>query len=125
MLKLIFNLQNLRNGFKDYEERTYGGHFSSTEEGKEIIKNRIINKYGVSNISLLPDVMRKKAEKLPDSRRKAIDTFNKNKTFNSSKSEELIYSLLSNTFSDVKRQYFDQERYPFACDFIFLPWIYL
>lgn len=116
-VKTYLQSSEFKEWFKDYEERTYGGHFSSTEEGKEIIKNRIINKYGVSNISLLPDVMRKKAEKLPDSRRKAIDTFNKNKTFNSSKPEELIYSLLSNTFSDVKRQYFDQERYPFACDF--------
>lgn len=42
-----------------------------------------------------------------------------NGTFNSSKPEELLYKLLVKRFgeADIIRQYFDKERYPFACDF--------
>lgn len=47
-----------------------------------------------------------------------LDTKRRNKTFNSSKPEELLYNKLISIFSvdDVKRQYCS-ELYPFNCDF--------
>ena len=40
----------------------------------------------------------------------------KNKSFNTSKQENLIYKLLKEKFSDTKQCYRD-KRYPFNCDF--------
>lgn len=47
-----------------------------------------------------------------------LDTKRRNKTFNSSKPEELLYNKLISMFSvdDIKRQYCS-ELYPFNCDF--------
>ena len=54
-----------------------------------------------------------------ESIQKGIDTKRKNKSFNVSKQEELMYEQLVNEYGydDVIRQYVDKERYPFPCDF--------
>ena len=46
------------------------------------------------------------------------ETKRKNRSFNISKREEMIYELLKNVYdeSDIYRQYWD-ERYPYKCDF--------
>ena len=47
---------------------------------------------------------------------KEYETKKKNKSFNSSKIEDLIFEKLSLKFKEVKRQY-KSEEYPFVCDF--------
>lgn len=41
----------------------------------------------------------------------------KNKSFNISKQEDLIYGMLKNRFDKIHRQYMDKNRFPFCCDF--------
>lgn len=50
---------------------------------------------------------------------KANDTKKKNKTFNTSSSEKLLYESLKETYSGktILKQYKDNIRYPFYCDF--------
>lgn len=54
-----------------------------------------------------------------EQREKHNATKRKNKTFNTSKSEEAYYNYLVDTYGkdDIIRQYRDKERYPFHCDF--------
>ena len=48
---------------------------------------------------------------------KRYETMKKNHTFNTSKPEEELYLYIKEKFPDVKRQYKDSIRYPWACDF--------
>lgn len=47
---------------------------------------------------------------------KEINTKRKNKSFNTSKPEDMVYQILMSRFKDIYRQYSSAE-YPFACDF--------
>lgn len=80
--------------------------YMKSNDYKEKSKTTYIMKYGVSN----PLSSKEIREKIDISKRK-------NHTFNASKSEETIYNLLKEKFSDIKRQYKDKEKYPFNCDF--------
>ena len=72
------------------------------------IRQAIREKYGVDHVSQLPEVLAK-----------GWATRRKNGTFNSSKPEETLYRLLCDVFGvdDVIRQYVDEDRYSFHCDF--------
>lgn len=74
---------------------------------REKIKETNIEKYGTEHPSQLPEIQQK-----------IIETKKKNHTFNTSKSEEILYSKLVKKFgeSDIIRQY-KSEKYPFLCDF--------
>ena len=50
---------------------------------------------------------------------KALETKRKNKSFNTSKPEENLYHALVDKYGEcnVYRQYYDDYRYPFMCDF--------
>lgn len=53
----------------------------------------------------------------PEAVKKIIATRRKNGTFNTSKVEENIYNSLINKYFNVKRNYNEDPRYPFQCDF--------
>ena len=54
-----------------------------------------------------------------DAQLKSNETKRNNRSFNKSAPEEKMYEELCNQYGidNVIRQYFDKERYPFACDF--------
>lgn len=86
--------------------------YNNREKCKETCKE----KYGVENVFQSKEIMSKvdKEECL----KKAIETKKKNNTFNTSKSENLVYQELCNLFDkeNIIRQFSD-SRYPFSCDF--------
>lgn len=100
--------------------REYGMHYMQTEQGRECaggyldderrekMLQSMINKYGVPYAGLNPEFVEK-----------AWQTKRKNGTFNTSKPEKTLYGLLCDVYGkdDVLRQYVDDERYPFHCDF--------
>lgn len=97
------------------------------------IKNKMrrtcLEKYGVDNPSKYNDVINKinstniikYGGKWPlqglTPINKMLQTKRKNGTFNTSKPEEKIYLYIKEKFPNVERQYKDNKRYPFACDF--------
>ncbi len=96
-------------------------HYMKTEEGRKKLQESmldvehqhnarqgLIDKYGVHAAALIPGV-----------NEKAWATKRRNGTFNTSKPEETLYGLLCDVFGceDIVRQYFDEARYPFHCDF--------
>lgn len=101
-------------------EKKYGCHYMQTEEGRKKAQRYI------------DDDRRKKMRKtmmkryghfyagaVPLFQKKAWETKRRNGTFNTSRPEETLYLLLCDVFgrSDVEREYKDDLRYPFFCDF--------
>lgn len=68
-------------------------------------KSRNMRKYGSENYVQTEEF-----------REKRLRSLRNNKTFNSSKAEDVFYERLIRIFPDAIRQYSD-ERYPYACDF--------
>ena len=113
--------QRVINGYED----KYGvEHYMKTDAGREIAKqnmstdirrnatkNGMLKKYGVPYASMVPEIQQKIVNN-------GWKTKRLHGTFNTSKPEETLYSLLCDMFGtdDVVRQYQD-ERYPFHCDF--------
>ena len=75
-----------------------------------------------------PDIMKRSHEKqkqtyknhpeiIKESIKKTILTKRKNNTFNTSKSEDELYTLLKQKYPDIKRNYNSDRRYPYMCDF--------
>ena len=62
------------------------------------------------------DYIREK-RKSEESKQKEYETKRKNKTFNSSKIEDISYSIIKEKHNNVIRQYYNCKEYPFACDF--------
>lgn len=79
-------------------------------EVREKIKNTNLKRYGNKNGIDFSKINHKERFK------KELETKKKNNTFCSSNQEDLVYLLLLQKFSNVKRQY-SSEKYPFACDF--------
>lgn len=75
---------------------------------KELSRNTCIRKYGVDNVSKVPAIKEKK-----------YHTMQQNGTFTKSEIEEYFYSRLLQLFSadNIHRQYKDNIRYPYRCDF--------
>ena len=86
---------------------------------KEKIKENNLNKYGVEYVSQIPEVRVKLANILSsiEVKNKIYNTKKKNHTFNSSKAEDELFLHIKEIFPSVKRQYKDEERYPYSCDF--------
>lgn len=102
----------------------YGMHYMQTEQGRERARSYIDDerrekmlasltaRYGVPYVVLTDE---ERAEML----QKSWQTKRRNGTFNTSKPEDTLYGLLCDIFGedDVEKQYVDDERYPFHCDF--------
>ena len=82
---------------------------------KEKIKQTCIKRYNVINPWQLEKV--KINSQTKEAKQKALETKRKNHTFNSSKPEEELYLYIKEKFPDVIRQYRDEKRYPWCCDF--------
>lgn len=111
-------VERIRSGYR----AAYGvDHFMQTERGRELARQHImqperreairqafLTKYGVENALLIADV-----------HVKGWATKRANGTFNTSKPEETLYGLLCDKFgrAHVERQYSQDPRYPFHCDF--------
>ena len=88
-----------------------------SEEIKEKIKKTNLAKYGFENPAYLEKT--KKAGHTKQANKKRYQTHKKNNSFNASRPEEEFYEFLLSVFGkdDVFRNYEDDARYPFACDF--------
>ena len=91
--------------------------FTQTKEGKQKIKESNIKKYGIDNYAKSDDFKElfKNKEFVDKITTKNYLTKKKHNTFNTSKPEELLYTILNEKF-DVKRQY-KSNVYSFVCDF--------
>ena len=78
-------------------------------------KMTCISNYGVDNISKLES--NKKWTHRPEVIDKIIEAKKRNHTFNTSKPEEELFDYIKYKFPLVKRQYKDNIRYPWRCDF--------
>ena len=79
-------------------------------------KETCLTHYGVENFSQSEEFKEYFRNHHDEIQRKAYITKKKNKTFNSSKQEDYVYSLLCSKYNIVFRQYRD-NRYPYTCDF--------
>ena len=108
--------KKVRSGYED----NYGMHYMQTEEGRnraksyidddrrEKMRQSMIKNHGVPYAYMNPKILEK-----------SWQTKRRNGTFNTSKPEITLYSLLCDVFGkeDVLRQYNNDPRYPFHCDF--------
>ena len=95
-------------------------HTFSSNVIREKIKSTFIKKYGVKNPSELEFVRNKisNSHKLEIVKQKTYNTKKKNNSFGpQSKSESICYLYLSLYYPDTIRQYRDNKRYPYNCDF--------
>ena len=84
---------------------------------KEKIKDTNMKRYGVENPSYLEKTI--KASHTKQANKKRYLTHKANNSFNASAPEEEFYDFLLTLFEpdDIYRNYADDPRYPFACDF--------
>ena len=80
----------------------------SSEQAQSKMRQTCLERYGVKYVSQNQNIQQKINE-----------SYREHNTFNSSKDEEVLFDLLSEIFnkSDIERQYFNKEQYPFNCDF--------
>ena len=91
--------------------------YLSTEECREKIRSTLLEHYGVTS-PMKSDEIKNKYDFF-DIAKKSFATKLRNGTTNTSKPENNLYEILVNKFGkdDVIRQYCDDNRYPFHCDF--------
>ena len=96
--------------------KNYG--VDSPGKSKEIqnrIKTTMLSRYGVaSGLSLKSSIEKSHTKEVID---KINESKRKNHTFNTSKFEEEMFYYIKEKFPSVKRQYKDNIRYPWRCDF--------
>lgn len=145
-LSEIMNKDSMKQKIKNGYEKKYGCHYMQTEEGRakaqkyidtsrrQKMKETMLRKYGCTNYFAADDFAEKAKKALllkygvthiaksKYFQQKAWQTKHQNGTFNTSKPEETLYLLLCDVFgkNNVFRQYFDEKRYPFHCDFYVL-----
>lgn len=125
-LENIRNRRNYTNSLKSDEEKKsikqkaketkklrYGKHLEKIVEKS---KKTCLKKYGYENITQTTEFKELMKRRTPEIQEKIYQTKKLNHTFNSSKTEDEIYQILSKKFPDIERQYKD-SRYPFCCDF--------
>lgn len=90
-----------------YKLRYGVDHYNKTDDFKLKVKKTCLKKYGVDN-----------PVKVECFKQKMFNSKFKNKSFNSSETEDFLYELLINKFGEhnVKRQYKSND-YPFLCDY--------
>jgi len=108
-------------------ERYDGVNQFQNEEVKKKIKKTLQKKYGVENVAHIPEIKKRRVktcrerygENYEKRNEKGYNTKRKNGTWVVSKDENLCYDLLLNYFNknNVIRQYNEDPRYPFLCDF--------
>ena len=101
-----FYIKSKQTKLKKYNDSCY------TNKDKQ--KQTMLKRYGVDNPGKLEITIKNSHTK--EALEKSIETKRKNKTFNTSKPEELTYILLKEKYPDVIRQY-KSDVYPFNCDF--------
>ena len=75
----------------------------------------MLSRYGVASaLSLKSSIKKSHTKEVID---KINESKRKNHTFNTSKFEEEMFSYIKEKFPSVKRQYKDNIRYPWRCDF--------
>lgn len=77
------------------------------------IKQTCLEKYGVKTFCKSEEYLKQKDKII----NKIYYSRKKNGTLNTSKLEEELYLYIKDRFPSVKRQYKDEKRYPFYCDF--------
>lgn len=104
------------NKTKETLKKNYG--VDSPGKSKEIqnrIKTTMLSRYGVvSGLSFKSSIEKSHTKEVID---KINESKRKNHTFNTSKFEEEMFSYIKEKFPFVKRQYKDNIRYPWRCDF--------
>ena len=117
--KFGFSAPAKNSKIKQKIKNTYNKHLGKIEnpDGFEVLRQKIektcIERYGCKHF--FQTSFRKNLD-LSEIQEKIYQTKKLNHTFNSSKTEFEILTLLKTKFQDVKAQYKD-SRYPFACDF--------
>ena len=120
----IMSSEDMQEKVRSGYENNYGMHYMQTEKGRNRAKSYIdddrrekmraslTKRYGVPYVVFTD-------EQRADILRKSWQTKRRNGTFNTSKPETTLYSLLCDVFGkeDVLRQYNNDPRYPFYCDF--------
>ena len=104
------------NKTKETLKKNYG--VDSPGKSKEIqnrIKTTMLSRYGVASVFSLKSFIEKSHSK--EVINKINEAKRKNHTFNTSKFEEEMFSYIKEKFPSVKRQYKDNIRYPWRCDF--------
>lgn len=101
-----------------YKER-YGAQ--NSEGHKKYLERRrktCLERYGVPEVMMNPEIA-KKCNSDPQTIKKRFESRIRNGTTNTSKPEEDFYAWLCNEFStsNIEREYVDEERYPWHCDF--------
>jgi len=136
------------DGQKKYNEKEYGVTYVwQREDVKEKRKEKLIEKYGTTNLYNVPEIKEKINKtvqskhneiisnrnktlkekygienvggllRLPEIQEKINNTKKKNHTFNSSKVEEKSYQLLCSRFNNNVKYQYKSNIYPFVCDF--------
>ena len=103
----VFQDEAIKDKIKKTMLHKYGVEYSGqSDEKKSKTKKTMLCKYGVDNI------FKSKAFRI-----KAHKTAKEKGSFNKSKFEEYVYERLISVYSDVDRQHYDEELYPYNCDF--------
>lgn len=108
-------------GSQDYKDLIRERFGVDNPFASEIIKKKIretnLAKYGVDNPAYLDKTI--EASHNAQANKKRYKTHKKNNSFNKSKPEDEFHEFLLSIFAenDVFRNYADDPRYPFACDF--------
>lgn len=84
-----------------------------SKQSLEKIKQTCLEKYGVKTFCKSEEYLKQKDKII----NKIYYSRKKNGTLNTSKLEEELYLYIKDRFPSVKRQYKDEKRYPFYCDF--------
>lgn len=111
----LMSSEEMRKKVADGYQQKYGSHYMQTDEGRE--KARQSTKYRIAGMIKRYGVAY--AMQNPESKAKSWRTKIKRHTFSTSKSEQVLYTMLCDIFgkNDVVMQYIDEDRYPFYCDF--------
>lgn len=126
---------------KEKKKQTHIKHYGTENNfGLESVKQTIINKYGIDNISKLDEIKENKKHTtflhygveyyilhpIAREKRKSLEsiikeheTKKKNGSYKNSNEEDYVYILLQKKFGkeNIIRQYIDNIKYPFKCDF--------
>ena len=104
---------NNTNKSKETKLKKYG---NETYNNKQKYKQTCLRKYGVDNVFKSTKFKENYKANLSDINTKKYLTHLKNKSFNTSNTENESYILLKDKFNDIIRQY-RSDKYPFECDF--------
>ena len=114
-------------GSKDCLEKTIGfskqnynvDWFTKSEEIKNKAKKTMLRRYGVEYSMQIPKNKEYMSYLMSsyEMQERRYNTMKRNHTFNSSSTEEELFLYIKSRFPTVVRQYKDNNRYPYFCDF--------